>query len=113
MGGCHGVVRTGGGGGPGGFLVVLCRWDARGVGAWVDADSQICGHGLSLRGCVETRGGGGSGACAVCGLTSRVGRGAGTLLVDPGVDLVRSGVVWGPGVRAFLLTKALMVSTLA
>ena len=26
--------------------------------------------------------------------------GAGTLLVDPGVDLVRSGAVRGPGVRA-------------
>ena len=52
------------------------------------------------RGWVGTRGGGGSGACAVCGLTTRVGRGAGTLLVDPGVDLVRSGVVCVPGVRA-------------
>ena len=29
------------------------------------------------RGWVGTRGGGGSGACAVCGVTSRVGRGAG------------------------------------
>ena len=51
------------------------------------------------QGWVGTRGGGGSGACAVCGLTSSVGRGAGTLLVDRGVHLVRSGVVRGPGVR--------------
>ena len=36
----------------------------------------------------------------MCGLTSRVGRGAGMLLVDRGVDLVWSGVVSGPGVRA-------------
>ena len=47
-----------------------------------------------------TRGGGGSGALAVCGLTLTVGRGAGRLLVDPGAVLVRSGVVRGPGVRA-------------
>ena len=52
------------------------------------------------RGWVETRGGGGSGACAVYGLTSRVGRGAGTLLVDGGVDVVWSRVVCKPGVRA-------------
>ena len=45
-----------------------------------------------------TRGGGG--ACAVCGLTSGVGRGAGTLLADPGVVLAWSGAVRGPGVRA-------------
>ena len=50
-------------------------------------------------GWVWTRSGGGSGACAVCGLTSSVGREAGTLLVDRHVDLVRSGVVPGPGVQ--------------
>ena len=49
---------------------------------------------------VGTRGGGGSGACAVCGLTSRVGRGAGTLLAAPGVVLARWGAVHGPGVWA-------------
>ena len=42
------------------------------------------------RGWAGTRGGGGSGACAVCGLLSRVGRGAGMLLVDPGVVLAWS-----------------------
>ena len=52
------------------------------------------------RGWVGTRSGGGSGACAICGLTSRVGRGAGTLLADPGVVLARSGAVRGLGVRA-------------
>ena len=45
------------------------------------------------RGWVGTRGGGGSGACAVCGLSSRVGRGTGTLLVHPGVVLAGSGAV--------------------
>ena len=52
------------------------------------------------RGWAGTRGGGGSGACAVCGLSSRVGRGAGTLLADPGVVLAWSGAVRGPRVRA-------------
>ena len=47
-----------------------------------------------------TRGGGGSGACVVCGLSSSVGRGVGTLLVDPGVVLAWSGAVRVPGVRA-------------
>ena len=46
---------------------------------------------------VGTRGGGGSGACAVWGLTSRVHRGAGTLLVDPGAVVVRSGLSVGLG----------------
>ena len=99
VGGCERVVGTGGGGGPGGFLVVLFRGGARGVGAWEDADSRVCAHGLRLGVGFRTRSGGGSRACAVCGLTSSVGRGAGTLLMDRGVDLVRSGVVLGPGVR--------------
>ena len=48
MGGCDGVVQTGGGCGPGGFLVVLFRGGARGVGARADADSRVCAHGLRL-----------------------------------------------------------------
>ena len=52
------------------------------------------------RGWVGTRGGGGSGAFAVCGLTSRVDRGVGTLLAEPDTVSDRSGVVRGPGVRA-------------
>ena len=61
--GCDGVVRNGGGGGPGKFLIVLCRgcaWKARGAG------------GCGLAGTrARTRRGGGSGAFAVCGLTLR------------------------------------------
>ena len=52
------------------------------------------------RGWAGTRGGSGSGACAVWRLSSRVGRGAGTLLADPGVVLAWLGAVRGPGVRA-------------
>ena len=52
-------------------------------------------------GWVGTRSGGSSKASAGFGLTSRVGRGAGTLLLDPGAVLLRSGLVCGPGVRAF------------
>ena len=48
LGGCDGVVGTGVGGGPGGFLVVRCRRGARGVGAWADVDSRVCAHGLRL-----------------------------------------------------------------
>ena len=40
-----------------------------------------------------------AGHLLLCGLTSRVGRGAGTLPVHPGAVLVWSGVVCGPGVR--------------
>ena len=61
-----------------------------------DAPSAAGGGGRGS----APRGGGGSGACAVCGLSSRVGRGAGTLLADPGVVLAWSGAVRGPGVRA-------------
>ena len=62
--GCDGVVGTGAGDGPGGFLVVLFRWGARGVGA------RGCGpEGVRARspprGWAGTRGGGGSRACAV------------------------------------------------
>ena len=49
MGGCDGVVGTGGGSGPAGFLVVLCSGGARGVGAWADADTRVCTQGLRLR----------------------------------------------------------------
>ena len=48
VGGCDGVVGTGGGGRPGGFLVVLYRWGARGVGARADVDPRVCAHGLCL-----------------------------------------------------------------
>ena len=48
MGGFDGVVGTDGGGGPRGFMVVLCRWGARGVGARADVDSQVCVHSLRL-----------------------------------------------------------------
>ena len=48
MGGCDGVVGTGGGGEPGGFLVVLFRGGARGAGARADADSRVFAHGLRL-----------------------------------------------------------------
>ena len=46
--GCDGVVGTGGGGGPWGFLVVLCCGGARGVGARADVDSRVCAHSLRL-----------------------------------------------------------------
>ena len=52
------------------------------------------------RGWAGIRGGGGSGACVACGLSSGAGRGAGALLVDPGDVLAWSGAVRGPGVRA-------------
>ena len=48
VGGRKGVLGTVGGGGPGGFLVVLCRGGARGVGARADVDSRVCAHGLRL-----------------------------------------------------------------
>ena len=48
MGGCDGVVGTGGGGGPGGFLVVLCRGGAWGAGARTDVDSRVRAHSLRL-----------------------------------------------------------------
>ena len=48
VGGCDGVVETGGGGRPGGFLIVLCRGGARGLGARADVDSRVCAHGLRL-----------------------------------------------------------------
>ena len=44
-----GVVGNGGGGGPEGFLVVLLRGGARGVGARADVDSRVCEHGFRLR----------------------------------------------------------------
>ena len=48
VGWCDGVVGTGGGGRPGGLLVVLWRGGARGVGARADVDSRVCTHGLRL-----------------------------------------------------------------
>ena len=49
VGGCDGVVGTGGGGGPGGFLVVLSCGGAWGVGERADVDPRVCAHGLHLR----------------------------------------------------------------
>ena len=48
MGGCDGVVGTGGGGGPGGFLIVLFRGGAWGVGARADVDPRVCAQGVRL-----------------------------------------------------------------
>ena len=48
VGGLDGVLGTGGGGGPRGFLVVLLRGGARGVEARADVDSRVCVHGLRL-----------------------------------------------------------------
>ena len=48
MGGRDGVVETAGGGGPGGFLVVLYRGGAQGVAARADVDPRVCAHGLRL-----------------------------------------------------------------
>ena len=48
MGGCDWVMGTAGGGGPGAFLVVLCRGGAWGVGTWADVDSRVRAHGLRL-----------------------------------------------------------------
>ena len=46
VGGCDGAMGTGGGGGPGKFLVVLYRGGARGVGARADVDPLVCAHYL-------------------------------------------------------------------
>ena len=110
-----GAVALGGGDGRG---WVRCgrgdwgRWRAWGIPRsslpWECAGSGGAGGcglaGMRTRsppqGWVGTRGGGGSGAFAVCGLTWRVGRGVGTLLVDPGAILARWMVVNGPGVWA-------------
>ena len=97
VGGCDGVVGTGGGGGPRGFLVVLFRGGAWGAGVHADVDPRVCAYGLRLGV------GRGFAAAAVVGhawLSSRDGRGAGTLLVGPGSVLAWSGAVRGPGVRA-------------
>ena len=48
VGGCDGVVETGGGGRPGGFPVVLCRGGAWGAGARADVDSRVRAYGLRL-----------------------------------------------------------------
>ena len=48
VGRCDGVVGTGGGGGPGGFLVVLFRGSVRGVGARADVDPRVCAQGPRL-----------------------------------------------------------------
>ena len=94
---CGGIMGPGGGGGPGGVLVVLCRGDAGGAGRWAYANPWVRAHGLRLGV------GPGSVVAAVsagCGLTSGVDRGAGMLLVFPGAPMVWSGMVRGPGVRA-------------
>ena len=49
VGGCDGVVGTGGGGGPEGFLIVLCRGGAQGVGERADVDPRVCANGLRFR----------------------------------------------------------------
>ena len=98
--GCDGVVGTGGGGGPGGFLVVLYRGGAQGVAARADVDPRVCAHGL------RPRVGRGLAAAAVAGHALYVGchrgfvGGGGALLADPGVVLALSWAVRGPGVRA-------------
>ena len=48
VGGCDGVVGTGGGGGSWGFLVVLFRGAAWGVGVHADVDPRVCAYGLRL-----------------------------------------------------------------
>ena len=48
MGGCDGVVGTGGGGGPGRFRVVLCRGGAWQAGARAAVDSLVRAQGLRL-----------------------------------------------------------------
>ena len=48
VGRCDGVLGTGCGGGPRGFLVLLFRGGARRVGARAVADSRVCAHGLRL-----------------------------------------------------------------
>ena len=92
----------------GGLVVVAGRGDSSSRVPWGCAGSGGAARyglaGMRARsppgGRVGIRRCGGSGAFAVCGLTSRVGREAGTLLVDPAGVPVRSGVVRGPGVRA-------------
>ena len=106
LGGGVGVGGCDGGGGD------WWRWRAWGIPRspvpWGCAGSGGAGGcglaGMRVRspprGWVGTCVGGGSGAFAVCGLTSRVGRGAATRLVDRGAVLVQAGVVCGPRVRA-------------
>ena len=48
VGGCGGVMGTGGGSRPGGLFVVLCRGVAWGAGARAYADPWARGHGLRL-----------------------------------------------------------------
>ena len=99
-----GAVALGGGVGVGGCdggLGDWWQWRAWGIPRspvpWGCAGSGGAGGcGLARmrvrsppRSWVGTRGGDGSGAFVVCGLTSRVGRGAGMLLVDPHAVLVR------------------------
>ena len=48
VGGRDGVFGTGGGGRPGGYLVVLRRGGAPRVWAGADVDSRVCAHGLRL-----------------------------------------------------------------
>ena len=96
VGGCDGVEGTGGGGEPGGSVPWECV-ESGGAGGWGLAGTRA----RSLpQGWVETRSGGGSGAFALCGLTSRVGRGAGTLPVTLALFSSSQGGVRGPGLRA-------------
>ena len=41
-----GVMGTGGGGGPGGVLIVLCRGGAWGLGMWTFVDPWVSAHSL-------------------------------------------------------------------
>ena len=75
-------------------------WKCMGSGGMGERGPEGMRAQCLLRGSVEIRGGGISGASAGCGLTSGIGRGAGTLLVGPGAALVRSGVLCLTGIRA-------------
>ena len=68
MGGCDGVVETGGGGGPGGFLVVLFCGGAWGVVVHADVHPRVSAYGLRLGV------GRGFAAAAVVGHALHVGR---------------------------------------
>ena len=108
VGGCDGVAGTGGGGERWGISRSSVPWGcvgSGGVGGCGLAGTRARSQPQDL---VGTRHGGSSGAFAVCGLTSRVGRGAGTLLVDPGAVLVWSGVVHWPGDSIINLSNSML-----
>ena len=90
LGVCGGVMVTGGGGGPGGVLVVLCLGGCVGVRGPVGTRARS-----RLRGWAGTCGGSASRASAGCGPTSAVGRGAGMLA--GALALLRSSREWSLG----------------